>query len=252
MAAKSQGFSILATLFTVVAFCCMWSGSIRCNFLKFVGTDSNGDPFNMELGLWYYAFYTWVVQPSGSGFGASFYQYGSCVSYESYTQVDPTWKTAQAFAIITFLFGLFTLVSACVSSCVTNCYSGDDGFMTTYGWQAPLCLFTAICQGLVLLFLASNACNSKVLIGLGGRQTWNATFNESCSLSTGANLTISALVFWFCAAVSSFVAHRFEQKEDADDEAEVADVAAKKAEEGEADAPEQPVAEPEPAAVEAE
>ena len=64
----------------------------------------------MELGLWYYAFYTWVVQPSGSGFGASFYQYGTCVSYESYTQVDPTWKTAQAFAIITFLFGLFTLV----------------------------------------------------------------------------------------------------------------------------------------------
>mmetsp|Transcript_3986 Transcript_3986/g.6590 ORF Transcript_3986/g.6590 Transcript_3986/m.6590 type:complete len:249 (+) Transcript_3986:112-858(+) len=242
MAGKSQGFAILSLVFIVTAFCCMWAGSVRCNFLKFDGTDDNGEPFTMELGLWYYAFYTWVVQQSGSGLGLAFYQYNTCNSYESYTPIDPTWKTAQAFAIITFIFGVFTLVVGCISSCITNCFSSENGFATTYGWQAPLCLFTALSQGLILLILASNACNSKVLIGLGGRQTWNATFDETCSLSTGANLCISALVFWFCAAVTSFMAHRFEQEEEGD-EGEVADVAAKKAEEGEASTPEQPVAE---------
>jgi len=198
----------------------------------------------MELGLWYYAFYTWVLQQSGSDMGFSAYQYETCNSYESYTQIDPTWKTAQAFAIITFIFGLFSLISGCVSACATDCFRSDYGFATR-GWQASLYLFTAISQGLELLLLASNACNSKVLIGLGGKQTWNATFNDSCSLSTGANLCISALVFWFCAAVCSFVAHRFEQKEGTGD---VADEAAEKAEEGEAPkaeeegTPEQPVA----------
>lgn len=248
---KSQGFSMLSLLFTVVAFCCMWAGSIRCNFLKFDGTDSSGQPFAMELGLWYYAYYTWVIQASGSGLTLSAYQYATCNTYEQYTPIDPTWKTAQAFAIITFIFGLFTLVSVCVTSCVTNCYSRENGFATTYGWTAPLCLFTTISQGLVLLLLSSSACNSKVLFGLGGRQTWNATFNEKCSLSTGANLVISAVVFWFCAAVASFMAHMFEQKESAGDEGvgDVADEAAKKAEEGEAPkdvkegTPEQPAAE---------
>jgi hypothetical protein len=213
--------------------------------------DSNGQPFSMELGLWYYAFYTWVIQTSGSGLGLNVYQFDTCNTYESYTPIDPTWKTAQAFAIITFIFGLFTLLSVCVTSCVTNCYSRENGFATTYGWTAPLCLFTAISQGLVLLLLGSNACNSKVLIGLGGRQTWNATFPTVCSLSTGANLVISAVVFWFCAAVSTYMAHMFEQKESAGDEGVggVADEAAKKAEEGEAPkalkegTPEQPVAE---------
>lgn len=248
MAGKSQSFAILSLVFIVVAFCCMWAGAMRCNFLKFDGVDENGEPFAMELGLWYYSFYTWVIQQSGSGLGAAFYRYDTCNTYESYTQIDPTWRTAQAFAIITFIFGVFTLVTGCVSSCVTNCFSSENGFVTTYGWQAPVCLFTALSQGLMLLMLASNACNSNVLIGLGGRQTWNATFNETCSLSTGAKLCISALVFWFCAAVTSFVAHRFEQEEDGD-EGENADVAAKKAEEGEASTPEQPVAEQ---AVEAE
>ena len=195
----------------------------------------------MELGLWYYAFYTWVIVQSGSGLSLSAYQYNTCNSYENYTPIDPTWRTAQAFAIISFIFGVFTLVVGCLSSCITNCFSKENGFVATYGWQAPLCLFTALCQGLVLLMLASSACNSSVLIGLGGRQTWNATFNETCSISTGGNLCVSAMFFWFCAAVTSFFAHKFEKEEDGD-EGEVADVAAKKAEEGEASTPEQPAA----------
>ena len=163
----------------------------HCNFLRFDGTDINGAAFPMELGLWYYAFYAWVMVPGGSGLTVGVYQYGTCNTYEEYTQIDPTWKAAQAFSIITFIFGIFTLVAVCVTSCVTNCYQKENGFATTYGWQAPLCLFTALCQGLVLLFLASDACNSKVLMGLGGRDAWNATFPDTCSLSTGANLVIS-------------------------------------------------------------
>lgn len=215
----------------------------QCNFLRFDGTDINGAAFPMELGLWYYAFYAWVMVPGGSGLTTSVYQFGTCNAYEEYTQIDPTWKAAQAFSIITFIFGIFTLVAVCVTSCVTNCYQQENGRLaTTYGWQAPLCLFTALCQGLVLLFLASNACNSKVLMGLGGRETWNATFPDTCSLSTGANLVISAVVFWFSAAVTSGMAHKFEQQDMSGDEVapanDTAADAAKKAEEGEGNSPE--------------
>ena len=242
--AKSQGFSIISLLFVAVAFCLMWAGSIRCNFLRFDGTDINGAAFPMELGLWYYSFYTWVMVPGGSGLTTSVYQFGTCNAYEEYTQIDPTWKAAQAFSIITFILGIFTLVAVCVTSCVTNCHQQENGFAATYGWQAPLCLFTALCQGLVLLFLASNACNSKVLVGLGGRDAWNATFPDTCSLSTGANLVISAVVFWFSAAVTSGMAHKFEQQDMSGDEVAPDDTAdaAKKAEEGEGNTPEeQPV-----------
>lgn len=188
----------------------------------------------MELGLWFYSFYSIVAVPAGSGVGATLYAFETCNTYEPYTPIDPTWKTAQAFAIITFIFGIFTLVSICVTSCVTNCYTDENGYPTTYGYHAPLCLFTAICQGLVLLLLGSNACNSKVLIGLGGRQTWDTTFNEKCSLSTGANLVISATVFWFCAAVTHFMANKVNAADEGGGDTANADSVAKKVEEGEA------------------
>ena len=74
-------------------------------------------------------------------------------------------------------------------------------------------LLVTICQGLVLLLLSSNACNSLVLKTLGVPGLNNFEFEETCGLATGANLVISATVFWFCAAVTSFMANKAETVE---------------------------------------
>lgn len=203
---KSQGFSILTIIFAVTAFCLMWAGSIRCNFLKFDSVSGTDESFTMELGMWYYSYWSLLLNNSG------LYVFESCNTYPDFTVVDPTWKAAQAFGIITFILGVLVLVVTCVSGC-TAASGRDNGFALTHAWESPLYLFTSICQGLVLLLLSSNACNSNVLLGLGGKELRGVTFTETCSISTGAKLVISATVFWFSAAVSSFLAHRAEKGE---------------------------------------
>ena len=95
-------------------------------------------------------------------------------------------------------------------------------------------LLITICQGLVLLLLASNACDSRVLTGLGTPQLRNVTFEETCQMATGAKLVVSATVFWFCAAVTSFLANKAERAEMAgEDEVAKSDQVAVATEEGE-------------------
>ena len=81
-------------------------------------------------------------------------------------------------------------------------------------------LLVTICQGLVLLLLSSNACNSLVLKTLGVPGLNNFEFEETCGLATGANLVISATVFWFCAALTSFMANKAERMTGDEEEAE--------------------------------
>lgn len=81
-------------------------------------------------------------------------------------------------------------------------------------------LLVTICQGLVLLLLSSNACNSLVLKTLGVPSLSNMEFEETCGLATGANLVISATVFWFCAALTSFMANKAERMTGDEGEAE--------------------------------
>mmetsp|Transcript_36950 Transcript_36950/g.66461 ORF Transcript_36950/g.66461 Transcript_36950/m.66461 type:complete len:258 (+) Transcript_36950:147-920(+) len=223
---KSQGYTILTLVFAITAFCLMWAGSIRCNFLKFDSVSGTDETFSMELGMWYYSYWSFLVSSSGT------YIFESCNTYPDITEIDATWKTAQAFGIISFILGLCMLVFACVFGCATGC-GEETGYALTHVWEAPMYLLTSITQGLVLLLLSSNACNSKVLTGLGGDNMSNVTFSDTCSISTGAKLVISATVFWFSAAVASFFAHKAEKAEMAGDGGGEAGMA-EKAEEGEA------------------
>jgi hypothetical protein len=69
------------------------------------------------------------------------------------------------------------LVVASISACATS--TGQA--MLTHVWEAPAYILTGICQGLTLLLLSSNACNSDVLIGLGGRKLKPSVDVFSCS-----------------------------------------------------------------------
>lgn len=108
------------------------------------------------------------------------------------------------------------LVVACISGCACN-----KGYALTHIWEAPGYLLTAICQGLVLLLLSSNACNSDILGGLGDSTLSKVSFESTCSMASGAKLVISATVFWFSAAVASFLAHKAEMAEMSEAEVEV-------------------------------
>ena len=120
---------------------------------------------------WYYQSWAFVASTSGS------YVFESCHGYPDYTAIDATWKAARAFGIISFILGIVMLVVASISACATS--TGQA--MLTHVWEAPAYILTAICQGLTLLLLSSNACNSDVLIGLGGRKLKPSVDVFSCS-----------------------------------------------------------------------
>ena len=121
---------------------------------------------------WYYQSWAFVASTSGS------YVFESCHGYPDYTAIDATWKAARAFGIISFILGIVMLVVASISACATS--TGQA--MLTHVWEAPAYILTAICQGLTLLLLSSNACNSDVLIGLGGRKLKPSVNVFSCSI----------------------------------------------------------------------
>jgi len=199
---SSQGYSLLTTIFGITAFILMWLGSLRCNFLKFESVVGS-EPVTLQLGMWYYESWSFVASTSGS------YVFESCHGYPDYTAIDATWKTARAFGIIAFILGIAMFVVACISACSTS--TGQA--MQTPVWEAPAYILTAICQGLTLLLLSSNACNSDTLVGLGGPAKNLLTFGETCSMSTGAKFIVSATAFWVAAGVVSFLANRAEKKE---------------------------------------
>ena len=120
--------------------------------------------------------------------------------------MDDSWKAARAFSTLAFIFAIIVLVAACMSLCGTN--PGK-----TYVWEAPVYLMTAIFEGLTLLLLNSNACKVNTMVQNLDPSLTNVTFPDTCSMATGAKLTISATVFFFASSVASFLAHKAEKEE---------------------------------------
>ena len=74
-------------------------------------------------------------------------------------------------------------------------------------------------QGLTLLLLTSDACSSGVISELPINTIgWDVA--TTCSISTGAKLSISSMSFWLAASVSSFLAHKAEKAEISSQEAD--------------------------------
>lgn len=183
----------------MTAFLVMWIGSLRCDFVKFTDTSGTSpDPVSLQFGMWRYLFYSLVANVDG------LYVFESCHGYPDYQEIDPTWKTAQAFSILAFIFGLFALIFSCIFACTID---SDDNFARS-SWFAPgLYLTTGLFQGLSLLLLSSNACKNNAIVKLAAQTTY-ATFPETCSMNTGAKLIISATAFWLAAAFVSFAARK--------------------------------------------
>eukprot|EP00584_Thalassiosira_punctigera_P003777 CAMPEP_0172537464 /NCGR_PEP_ID=MMETSP1067-20121228/9057_1 /TAXON_ID=265564 ORGANISM="Thalassiosira punctigera, Strain Tpunct2005C2" /NCGR_SAMPLE_ID=MMETSP1067 /ASSEMBLY_ACC=CAM_ASM_000444 /LENGTH=222 /DNA_ID=CAMNT_0013322769 /DNA_START=79 /DNA_END=747 /DNA_ORIENTATION=- len=195
----------LQSVFAITAFILMWIGSLNCTFIEFVDTSGTDKPMSIKFGLWFFQSWTAVFSVSGT------YLFESCHYYPESIDLDDSWKTARLFSVIAFVLGIIILIGLCVSACTR------DISRVTYGWEAPLYLLTGLCQGFTLFFLNSKACKGNLWVQLKGDIT-GVTFPDTCSISKGAKLTISAMVFFFAAGVTAFVAHKAEKKEIEDDE----------------------------------
>ncbi|KAL9188860.1 hypothetical protein ACHAXT_011350 [Thalassiosira profunda] len=217
------------TAFCITAFFLMFIGALRCDFVKFTDTsDVFADPPSLQFGMWRWQSYTVATNFDGT------FIFESCVGYPEYQDVDATWKTAQAFSIMTFIMGFIVLIFSCVFACTIDAEAEN---VSKQMWVPVLYLVTGLFQGLSLLLLSSNACNDNLVVKRADAESL-ATFPDTCSLNTGANLIISATVFWFCAAFAAIGARKIEgsMEDDGEEDAakveESAAVEASKAEEG--------------------
>jgi hypothetical protein len=90
-------------------------------------------------------------------------------------------------------------------------------------------LFTALCQGLCLLFLKSTACRNNPIVD----QLLDVDFaSANCNLSWGGNCIIAATVLWFVAgAVMCCLVRQEEKAQNDNDDMEPDDVRVVEAEE---------------------
>ena len=132
-----RGLSGIGAIFAIIAFILMWIASLRCAFVKFPSTSGNSGDADMQLGLWYYTFISFLVSTGGT------YAFESCNVYPETVTMDASWKAARAFSVIAFICGIIMLVAACVSLC---CNPAKRGYGSTYVWEAPGYLLTALCQ----------------------------------------------------------------------------------------------------------
>ena len=135
----------------------------------------------------------------------------ACHPYPDYIDLDSTWKAARVFSMLTLVFALFVVFLNMLQSCAS------DPEKTKTRWlEAPMLLLTALFQSLSLLLLSSSACNNNQMVNeLSNVESpvRDIDFQDTCSLSTGSRVFISATVFYFASGVMSYFGFKAEKKE---------------------------------------
>ena len=122
-------------------------------------------------------------------------------------------KAARVFAIIALVLGGVFFFSSLIAGC-----RPQDKRMLTRS-EGVGYLLACLCQGFALLLLNSNMCTNNSLIkalqaDFAQSENVQVDFNDTCTLSTGARTCISAIVFWFLAALASCHATSAGRKEE--------------------------------------
>lgn len=114
-----------------------------------------------------------------------------CSSYPDYQYYDSKWITSKAFSIIVAIVGTFALLFGMWSTCLSP---------SENAWRiiGPIFILMCLFQGLTLLYLSSNACDGESM-NQRIEEDIGITFDDNCSLSTGANMCISSTALWFVA-----------------------------------------------------
>lgn len=114
------------------------------------------------------------------------------------TEIDSSWKSARAFGVLAFIFGIFFLIMSLAATLTAPDKAKDI--------ISPGLFLASIFQGLNLLFLNSNACKNNTFVDeLDG--------GASCSLSTGGKSAIAGIFLYFVGGFFSYVARATEKRE---------------------------------------
>lgn len=208
MAAPGVCYSILTSILAATAFLLCWSAEFGCSFISFTSKTGFANPVTVQFGIWSYQFWTIATSVGGSVI------FETCHRYPSSVNVDGNWKAARAFSTMALLVGGIFLFANLISACLSPSRKTSRA-------EAPAFLVAFFFQGMSLLLLKSALCQDNSLIrqlqkdaGILGNN--GVEFQDTCSLSTGANCTIAAIVFWFLAAIASSIGVKTEKKEEAD------------------------------------
>lgn len=192
--------SVATCVLGITACALMWTGASMCTFVKFASTDDD-ETASLEFGIWRY------LHVSES----------SCDGYPDddddvyvYVYVDPSWKAARAFSILSLIFGTFLVVYTIAKSALLFSRKMQ---LSCGGCDAFIYLLVGIFQGLTLLMLDSGVCKDNALVrelnrrpddGSGsGSDSDTLIFKNVCEVSTGAKLAMSAAFFYFFASFAA-------------------------------------------------
>mmetsp|Transcript_31269 Transcript_31269/g.75599 ORF Transcript_31269/g.75599 Transcript_31269/m.75599 type:complete len:231 (+) Transcript_31269:140-832(+) len=198
-------YSILTSILAATAFLLCWSSEFGCAFISFTSNSGFTQPVTVKFGIWSYQFWTVATSVGGS------VVFETCQRYPSSVDIDSTWRASRAFSTLALILGgiflFYNLISACVSP-----------LRKTPPVEALAYLLACFFQAMSLLILSSSICTDNSLLeklelqaaqlGITGLD-----FPETCSMSTGANCTIAAIIFWALSAWTSTMTVRFEKKE---------------------------------------
>ena len=118
---------------------------------------------------------------------------------------------APYYISVAIIFGGVAVFTNLISACVSP-------LRKTSKWEAPAFFLAALFQGLSLLVLNSVLCNNNTLVAQLEEEAANLgnslVFSDTCSISTGANCAIAAMIFWLVSAVTSRMSVVAEKREE--------------------------------------
>lgn len=203
MGIPSNRYSIVTSIFAAVAFLLGLEAAISCTFISFHSNSGFSEPVTMRFGIWTWESWTFVTSTGGSTV-----VYETCSHYPSDEKIDSNWKAARAFSTVALVVGGVFLFSNLILSCISSSQN-------KLRFEGLCFMLTSIFQGLSLLLLGSVLCNDNDLVIKLSEEINLRDFGmeTTCSMHSGANCAITAVVFWFLAGLTSRMASLSEKSE---------------------------------------
>eukprot|EP00586_Coscinodiscus_wailesii_P021058 CAMPEP_0172497336 /NCGR_PEP_ID=MMETSP1066-20121228/98365_1 /TAXON_ID=671091 /ORGANISM="Coscinodiscus wailesii, Strain CCMP2513" /LENGTH=244 /DNA_ID=CAMNT_0013270037 /DNA_START=46 /DNA_END=780 /DNA_ORIENTATION=+ len=163
---------IVAPMFAALAFLLAINATERCNFISVKTYAIVNNTITLRRS---HSTGIWLTEGNNT----------ICEPYPSNTPIDSKIVSSRVFSIMAPIIGGVGMIILCMSACVP---------MRAVIWNSTGVLLFLACflQGLVLLIFSTDFCT---IIRPG--------VYTSCAVSQGAAICISAMFFWFAAAIAS-------------------------------------------------
>jgi len=136
-----------------------------------------------------------------------------CFTYSDDIELDASWKSARAFAIISIILGTFITIILWFVPCMPDMFGGS----VWKGFTGATLVLMPLVQGLTMLLLTSDVCTDNPVLNV---LKLSAFYNDDCSMSEGTYMSIVSTVSWFITGAMMAVYGAPEDEEAGRSEAE--------------------------------